>query len=108
MNHTAEVLRVLKEHDFPLDKILFSSNEVCFYNKDTKQVSDAAETTKHISRHKMALLYTGSDSLMKDFRARVRKADRTILYIVDNSPYFFPAIRPQNVLDLVKVVFIKK
>jgi len=54
----------------------------------------------------MSLLSTGSETLMNDFRARVRKSEKTIIYILDASPCFYPAIK-NNAFDFVRVVFVR-
>ena len=105
MTHEQEISRILQEHNFPMEKILFYPREICFYNKETKELQEVT-IASHINRYKMSLLSTGSESLMNDFRARVRKSEKTIIYILDASPCFYPAIK-NNSFEFVKVVFVR-
>jgi len=103
MAHIDQVMQVLAEKNFPMEKIAFSYNDKIYYNSKDKSFTE--EPTANFKPYKCCLLSTSSDKLMDDLRARVRRSDKTIFYILDQAPSFYPAIR-NNVFEFVRAVFI--
>ncbi len=81
MAHVDQVKNLLKEKDFPIEKIEFSTEKGNY-----------------------SLLAIGNDKQMSDFRSRSKKASKTIMFIQDESPTFYPAIKG-SCFEMVKVIF---
>jgi hypothetical protein len=54
-----------------------------------------------------SLLSIGSDKQMQDFKSRCKIAQKVIMFIQDESPTFFPAIKNGTYFDLVRITIVK-
>ncbi len=106
MAHKDEVARVMAENDFPMNKVEFSYSDKIYYNPKDKTFTE--EPTDSLKGYKCCLLATNSDKSMDGLRSRVKKSQKTIFYIIDQAPQFYPAIikNPEEVFDYVLAVFI--
>lgn len=85
MAHVDEVKRILQEKGFPINKFEFSTE-----NKNYSTLS------------------IGSDKAMVDFRSRVSKAEKVIMYVLDQAPTFYPAIKNGSYFDMVRIILVKE
>ncbi len=108
MAHIDEVARVMADNGFPMDKIAFSYSDKIYYNPKDKTFTE--EPTASLKGYKCCLLATGSDKSMDGLRSRVKKSAKTIFYIIDQAPKFYPAIikHPTEVFEYIHAVFISE